>query len=243
MRRNSQPTTRLQCQRPPIGSSLTTQIAAAYVGGNAVDAAGVPGLMRDIHRSLTGLERDRSGEVPEKVRPAKRWPAAQPAIDIRESVFAGHLVCPEDGKTFRTLTRHLGEIHRMTPAQYRAKWDLPENYPMIAPDYAKLRSKLFKEIGLGKRQRLRNTSNRQWCEAFGQTAPLARVVLSTFEQNNPPRRGPRARSSRGHRKRRDNNAHLLSHDFGALPGRRHHLTSFWFRYRIIDSFGGVLAFV
>jgi predicted transcriptional regulator len=68
-------------------------------------------------------------------------------------VFSDRLVCLEDGKTFKTLTRHLGEIHRMTPAQYRTKWDLPESSPMIAPEYAKLRSRLSREIDHGKRRR------------------------------------------------------------------------------------------
>jgi predicted transcriptional regulator len=133
----------------------TTQIVTAWLDANAVAPNALPGLIRDIHRSLTGLEPDRAGGEPEDVRPAKPRQVIRAAVDIRKSVFAGHLVCLEDGKTFKTLTRHLGEIHRMTPAQYRAKWDLPESYPMIAPDYAKLRSKLSKEIGLGKRRRRR----------------------------------------------------------------------------------------
>jgi predicted transcriptional regulator len=70
-------------------------------------------------------------------------------------VFADHLVCLEDGKRFKTLSRHLNELHGMTPEQYRAKWDLPGNYPMIAPTYSKVRSKLSKAMGLGKRRATR----------------------------------------------------------------------------------------
>jgi predicted transcriptional regulator len=68
------------------------------------------------------------------------------------SVFADHLVCLEDGKAFKTLRRHLGEMHGMTPQQYREKWDLPTNYPMIAPEYAQRRSTFSKQIGLGRRR-------------------------------------------------------------------------------------------
>ena len=132
--------------------AATTQIAVAYLGANAVGVAAVPGLIRDIQRSLTDLKPDRSGGEPEKPRPAKSRPVVLAAVDIRKSVFADHLICLEDGKAFKTLTRHLGEMHGMTPEQYRAKWDLPENYPMIAPEYAKRRSALSRMIGLGRRR-------------------------------------------------------------------------------------------
>jgi predicted transcriptional regulator len=130
--------------------TLTTQIAAAYVSANAVDVTAVPGLIQDVHLSLSGLDGHRPGGASRLSRPLEPPPAVRPAVDIQKSVFADHLVCLEDGKTFKTLTRHLGEIHRMTPAQYRAKWDLPESYPMIAPNYAVLRSKLSSQIRRGK---------------------------------------------------------------------------------------------
>jgi predicted transcriptional regulator len=132
--------------------TATTRIVTAWLDANAIAPNALPGLIRDVHRSLTGLEPDRAGGEPEDVRLARPRPMPRPAVDIRKSVFAGHLVCLEDGKTFKTLTRHLGETHRMTPAQYRAKWDLPESYPMIAPDYAKLRSKLSSQIRREKRR-------------------------------------------------------------------------------------------
>ena len=102
--------------------------------------------------SASGLEIDRSVGVPKRLEPPEPRPNPEVAIDIRKSVFPGHLVCLEDRKTFKTLTRHLGETHWMTPEQYRGKWGLPANYPMIAPDYAKLRSELSKKIGLGRRR-------------------------------------------------------------------------------------------
>jgi predicted transcriptional regulator len=131
--------------------ALTAEITAAYVGANNVGVTAVSGLIRDIQRALTNPARSRSGD-PGKLRPAESRPAARAAVDIRKSVFRDHLVCLEDGKTFKTLARHLGEIHRMTPEQYRAKWGLPESYPMMAPNYAKVRSKIAKEIGLGRRR-------------------------------------------------------------------------------------------
>ncbi len=133
--------------------TLTAQIAAAYVGANAVDLAAMPGLIRDIQRSLTDLQPRHVGDRAESRSSASETRSTvQPAVEIRKSVFADHLVCLEDGKTFRTLRRHLGEKHRMTPEQYRAKWDLPESYPMIAPEYAKRRSVLSGQIRREKRR-------------------------------------------------------------------------------------------
>jgi predicted transcriptional regulator len=129
---------------------LTTQIAAAYVGANAVEARAVAGLVLVIQRSLTNLNPGGAVEPAKPAAPVLR-PTRQPAVDIRKSVFSDHLVCLEDGKTFKTLTRHLGETHGMTPEQYRAKWDLPESYPLIAPEYAQRRSALARQIGLGRR--------------------------------------------------------------------------------------------
>jgi predicted transcriptional regulator len=99
--------------------ALTTHIAAAYLGARTVGTTAVPGLIRAIQETLTDLAPDRFGE-PARTRPVDPRPAPRSAVDVRQSVFAGHLVCLEDGKTFKTLTRHLGETHRMTPAQYRA---------------------------------------------------------------------------------------------------------------------------
>jgi predicted transcriptional regulator len=131
--------------------TLTTQIAVAYIGANAVDARAVPDLLRDIHRSLTGLEPDHSGGEPENGRPAQPRPMPRVAVDIRKSVFADHLVCLEDGKHVTILKRHLKTAHGLTPELYRTKWGLPAIYPMVAPNYAKIRSGLAKAAGLGKR--------------------------------------------------------------------------------------------
>ena len=134
--------------------TLTTQIAAAYVGANRVDATAVPGLIRDIQRSLTGLEQNNVAEPPESQLPTPRS-SAQPAVEIRKSVFADHLICLEDGQKATMLKRHLMTAHKLTPDQYRAKWGLPATYPMVAPNYARVRSRLAKEAGLGRKGRRR----------------------------------------------------------------------------------------
>ncbi len=129
--------------------TLTVQIAAAYVGGNAVDAKAVPGLIRDIHFSLTGLDTD-SVVLPATAQPPAVRSTAPPAVEIRKSVFADHLVCLEDGLKVTMLKRHLRTAHDLTPELYRAKWGLPLSYPMVAPNYAEFRSQLAKETGLGR---------------------------------------------------------------------------------------------
>jgi predicted transcriptional regulator len=133
---------------------LTTQIAVAYMGANAVDARAVPELLRGIHRSLTGPEPDQAQGEPEQIRSVKSRPAASAAVDLRKSVFADHLVCLEDGKHVTKLKRHLNSAHGLTPELYRTKWGLPATYPMVAPNYAKIRSGLAKAAGLGKNERL-----------------------------------------------------------------------------------------
>jgi predicted transcriptional regulator len=135
-----------------------TQIIVAWRGSHEIDPSALPDLIRAVHESLSGSDPWRPPAprmAPAKVeRPPEDRPRAPgtPAVDIRKSVFADHLICLEDGKRFKTLTRHLNEMHGMTSAQYRAKWDLPDNYPMLAPNYSKVRSDLSKAIGLGKRR-------------------------------------------------------------------------------------------
>jgi predicted transcriptional regulator len=124
----------------------TTQIVLAWMGAHEVATAAIPDLIRDVHGSLTTPALDRAPALRMEHRASN-----QPAVDIRKSVFPGYLVCLEDGRPFKTLKRHL-KAHGMTPEQYRTKWDLPETYPMSAPDSSAMRSKLSKELGLGKRR-------------------------------------------------------------------------------------------
>ena len=117
---------------------LAAQIVSAYVATHSVAADQMPNLIRDIYQSLTSLK------VPEPE-------PSVPAVPPRRSVFNDHLVCLEDGQSMKMLKRHLLTVHQMSPADYRAKWGLPPDYPMVAPDYARVRSDLAKQSGLGKK--------------------------------------------------------------------------------------------
>ena len=117
---------------------LTTEIVAAYVSNNPVQSSELSNLIQNVHSTLQGL----SGapvEVPE----------AKPAIPVKKSVTDDYIVCLEDGKKFKSLKRHLRAKYDMTPEEYREKWGLPYDYPMVAPSYARKRSKLAKQMGLG----------------------------------------------------------------------------------------------
>jgi predicted transcriptional regulator len=124
--------------------ALTTQIVAAHVGRNSVAMAELPKLIHEVYRALSGVG-DGSGLG---LRP-------EPAVSIKNSITPDHIVCLEDGKKLKMLKRHLMTAYNLTPEQYRARWGLPADYPMTAPNYAKTRSRLAKKIGLGTRGRRR----------------------------------------------------------------------------------------
>ena len=123
--------------------SLTTDIVSAHVANNTVSLAELPGLIHSVYRTLANI-----GPAPAEAtdRPA-------PAVPVRKSVMPDYLICLEDGKRLKMLKRHLKTAYNMTPEQYRERWGLPADYPMVAPNYAKQRSRLAKEIGLGTRSR------------------------------------------------------------------------------------------
>ncbi|RYD18824.1 MAG: MucR family transcriptional regulator [Lysobacteraceae bacterium] len=123
---------------------LTAQIVSAHVSNNAIGADLLPGLIQDVYRTLAGVGKD-------QVAPEKQLPA----VPVRKSVFPDHIVCLEDGKKLKMLKRHLKTSYDMTPDEYREKWQLPLDYPMVAPNYAKHRSSLAKKIGLGTKPRAR----------------------------------------------------------------------------------------
>ena len=125
--------------------TLTTEIVAAHVANNSVAVADLPDLIQQVFRSLTDAG-DGVGAEP---------PRPQPAVSIRRSVRPDYIVCLEDGKKLKMLKRHLKTAFNMTPVEYRERWKLPSDYPMVAPNYAKQRSKLAKQIGLGTRPRKR----------------------------------------------------------------------------------------
>jgi predicted transcriptional regulator len=132
-------------QAPPTSVlGLTAQIVSAHVSNNAVAPEALPSLIQEVYKTLSGVGR-------EPAQPEH----PQPAVPIKKSVFADHLVCLEDGKKLKMLKRHLKTAYNMTPEQYRQRWGLGPDYPMVAPAYASRRSSLAKEIGLGKKPRVK----------------------------------------------------------------------------------------
>ena len=122
----------------------TTGIVAAYLGNNHVATSEIPTLIRSIHAALATL-----GQPAEPEAAAK----PTPAVPIRKSVMPDYIVCLEDGRKLKMLKRHLRSTYGMTPDEYRAKWKLPADYPMVAPNYAARRSQFAKDIGLGRTRR------------------------------------------------------------------------------------------
>ena len=121
--------------------NLTAQIVSAYVTKNPVTTTNLPSLIDSVHRSLSAT----SGPAPEPVI------TLTPAVPVKKSVTPDFIVCLEDGKKFKSLKRHLGVHYDLTPDEYRAKWGLPRDYPMVAPNYAASRSALAKTMGLGRK--------------------------------------------------------------------------------------------
>jgi predicted transcriptional regulator len=125
---------------------LAADIVSAYVSNNSVPAGDLPGLISQVHLALARVGNgaaEASAEAP------------KPAIAIKKSVTPDYIICLEDGKKFKSLKRHLRTQYNLTPEQYRDKWGLAPDYPMVAPNYAKARSDLAKEMGLGQQRRKR----------------------------------------------------------------------------------------
>jgi len=125
---------------------LTAQIVSAYVSNNTVPAGDIPGLIAQVHSALARVS---GSAVESSNEPLK------PAVSVKKSVTPEYLVCLEDGKKFKSLKRHLRTQYNMTPEQYREKWSLSPDYPMVAPNYAAARSQLAKQMGLGQQRRRR----------------------------------------------------------------------------------------
>jgi len=119
---------------------LTAQIVSAHVRHNSVAPEALPALIQEIYRTLVNI-----GQAP---TPAEK---PTPAVPVKQSIRADRIICLEDGKSFSMLKRHLMTDHKLTPQQYREKWGLGRDYPMVAPNYAKTRSALAKKIGLGRK--------------------------------------------------------------------------------------------
>lgn len=121
---------------------LTADIVAAYVSNNAVAASDISGLISDVHKALVATS---TGGAVEEVEPQK------PAVSVRRSITPDYIICLEDGKKFKSLKRHLRTHYDLSPEEYREKWGLAPDYPMVAPNYAKARSDLAKKMGLGRK--------------------------------------------------------------------------------------------
>ena len=125
---------------------LAAEIVSAYVSNNSVPAGELPVLLSDVHAAIVRVAGGAVAVVPE---------AAKPAIAPKKSITNDYIVCLEDGRKFKSLKRHLRTQYNLSPEQYREKWSLPADYPMVAPAYAKARSALAKQMGLGQQRRRR----------------------------------------------------------------------------------------
>ena len=126
--------------------ALTAEIVSAFVSNNSVAAGDIPALINQVHSALVRVS---SGN---KEQPSG---TLKPVVLVKKSITPDYLVCLEDGKKFKSLKRHLRTQYDMTPEQYREKWGLPPDYPMVAPNYAAARSQLAKQMGLGQQRRRR----------------------------------------------------------------------------------------
>src|SRR3954462_8993951 len=126
---------------------LTADIVSAYVSNNSVSAGEIPSLISQVHSALMRVSAGQSDVQPEPLKPA---------VSLKKSITPDYLICLEDGKKFKSLKRHLRTQYNMTPEQYREKWGLPPDYPMVAPNYAQARSQLAKQMGLGQQRRRRS---------------------------------------------------------------------------------------
>jgi predicted transcriptional regulator len=125
---------------------LTAGIVSAYVSNNSVSAAEIPALINQVHAALLRVS---GGQAELPAEPLK------PAVSVKKSITPDYIVCLEDGKKFKSLKRHLRTQYGLSPEQYREKWGLPADYPMVAPKYAEARSQLAKQMGLGQQRRRR----------------------------------------------------------------------------------------
>jgi predicted transcriptional regulator len=123
---------------------LAADIVSAYVSNNSLPVGELPALIADVHRALNNTQR---GMQEPEAEPLK------PAVNPKKSVFPDYIVCLEDGKKFKSLKRHLRTHYDLSPEEYREKWGLPPDYPMVAPNYAAARSALAKKMGLGQQRR------------------------------------------------------------------------------------------
>ena len=158
---------------------LTAEIVAAYVGHNSLRTSELPELITSIHAALAGL--DQPAPEPEASKPV-------PAVSVKKSITPDHLISLEDGKGYKSLKRHLSG-RGMTPADYRAKWGLPADYPMVAANYAAQRSELAKSIGLGRKRSEQVEAAEDSSDQASDPAPDANPAPDVDAAPEPKRRG------------------------------------------------------
>ena len=134
----------MDAEEKPEIMSLTAQIVAAFVSNNTIGANDVPQLIHDTFAALSRATGDGAAPAREEL--------LKPKVPVKRSILPDHIVCLEDGKKFKSLKRHLRTHYNLSPEEYRQKWDLPHDYPMVAPNYARARSDLAKKMGLGTRR-------------------------------------------------------------------------------------------
>ena len=121
---------------------MTADIVSAYVSNSSVSMADLPALIQQVHRALADIAAGAQAQ--------EAAPPATPAVPVKKSITPDYLICLEDGRKFKSLKRHLRAKYNLSPEEYRAKWNLPKDYPMVAPAYASARSNLAKQMGLGQ---------------------------------------------------------------------------------------------
>jgi len=154
-------------------TQITSEIVVAYISHNALEASQVPALIRAVYAELAQM-----GQPADAVLPT----APKPAVPIQKSVFPGYIICLEDGKKLKMMKRHLRTTYGLSPAEYRTKWNLPSDYPMVAPSYADHRSALAKRLGLGRK-----------AKRVGEKSP---TVQSAVRKGHPARSGPQRKGNR-----------------------------------------------
>lgn len=150
---------------------LAADIVSAFVSNNSVPIADLPALIGSVHATLSKLTQSAVEEKPEPLTPA---------VSVKRSITPDYIVCLEDGKKFKSLKRHLRTRYDMTPDQYRTKWNLASDYPMVAPNYAAARSELAKNMGLGQ-QRRKQDSVAVETDAKAAQAPRPRRVKAAAQ--------------------------------------------------------------
>ena len=131
-----------QADKPELVDK-TTRIVEAFISHNQIEVRDLPALISDVHAALEKISQD---------TPAQERPAQKPAVAVSKSIMPDYIICLEDGKEFKSLKRHLRTHYALSPEEYREKWNLPHDYPMVAPNYARARSELAKKMGLGTRR-------------------------------------------------------------------------------------------